>query len=52
MALPESQNVLDWVTQLWNIALGRKVDADEDHWLLGPIGGIGGIADKVYRQSR
>jgi hypothetical protein len=46
MALPESQNVLDWVTQLWNIALGRKVDADEDHWLLGPIGDIGGIADK------
>jgi len=50
MALPKLQNPLDWTTQLWNIALGRKIDKAADGWLLGPIGNIGGIADKfVYR---
>lgn len=46
MALPKPQNPFDWITQLWNIALGRRVDASTDNWLVGPIGGIGGIADK------
>ena len=46
MSLPKPQNPLDWTTQLLNIALGRRVDAAEDDWLVGPIGSIGGIADK------
>jgi len=46
MALPKAQNPLDWTTQLWNIALGKKVIHEEDEWLLGPIGDIGGIADR------
>ncbi|MCJ8331080.1 MAG: hypothetical protein HRT89_09265 [Lentisphaeria bacterium] len=46
MAFPKSQNPLDWLTQLWNIILGRRVNVDDDNWLLGPIGDIGGIADK------
>jgi len=46
VAFPKTQNPLDWTTQLWNIVLGRKVKEDEDGWLLGPIGDIGGIADK------
>ena len=45
MALPKAQNPLDWTTQLWNISLGKKVDLKNDHWLLGPIGDVGGIAD-------
>lgn len=45
MALPKIQNPLDWTTQAWNIALGRRLDPDADGWLLGPIGDIGGIAD-------
>ncbi len=50
MALPKLQNPLDWTTQLWNIALGKKIDTTADRWLLGPVGDIGGIADKfVYR---
>ena len=45
MALPAAQNPLDWTTQLWNIALGQRVNRKTDGWLLGPIGDIGGIAD-------
>ena len=45
MALPAAQNPLDWTTQLWNIALGQRVNQKTDGWLLGPIGDIGGIAD-------
>lgn len=46
MALPKGQNPFDWLTQLWNIALGKRVELEKDQWLLGPIGDIGGIADK------
>lgn len=46
MALPKAQKAQDWVTQLWNIVLGSKVDLDKDHWLIGPMGEIGGIADR------
>lgn len=37
---PTRQNPLDWATQYWNIALGRKVTLKADEWLLGPIGGV------------
>ena len=53
MALPKAQKVQDWLTQFWNIQMGRKVDMQSDQWLLGPIGDVGGIADKfVERLSR
>lgn len=40
MAFPDRQNPLDWFTQFWNITLGKKVDHQQDAWLLGPIGKI------------
>ncbi len=46
MALPKLQNPLDWTTQLWNIATGKRVDPAQDQWLVGPFGDIGGIADR------
>jgi hypothetical protein len=46
MALPKAQKPQDWLTQLWNIVFGSKVDFDKDRWLLGPMGEIGGIADR------
>lgn len=50
MALPKAQKPQDWITQLWNIILGSKVDLERDHWLLGPIGDIGGIADRFIER--
>lgn len=47
MAFPKSQNPLDWLTQLWNIACGEKINLEQDAWLLGPIGEIGGISDRI-----
>lgn len=44
-ALPHPQNAADWVTQYWNIALGRPVDDVRDAWLLGPIGRPGENAE-------
>ena len=44
MAFPKAQHPLDWLTQLWNICLGEKVNSDST-WLIGPIGPIGGIRD-------
>ncbi|MCC5848250.1 MAG: hypothetical protein JJU29_09160 [Verrucomicrobia bacterium] len=38
MALPSRQHPLDWLTQYWNIALGKKVETVRDDWLVGPIG--------------
>lgn len=38
MAFPKRQNTLDWLTQFWNICLGRKSDAVQDEWLVDPIG--------------
>jgi hypothetical protein len=46
MALPKAQKPQDWLTQLWNIVLGSKVDLQKDRWLLEPMGEIGGIADR------
>jgi len=40
MALPTWQNPLDWLTQCWNIALGKRARPVEDNWLIGPIGAV------------
>lgn len=45
MVFPKSQYPLDWITQWWNITLGRKFDSSVDRWLLGPIGEIGETAE-------
>jgi len=51
MAFPTRQDPRDWITQYWNIILGRKVDAKEDAWLVGPIGSIkedaGGFIERI-----
>ncbi|HRJ70874.1 MAG TPA: hypothetical protein PLS03_01545 [Terrimicrobiaceae bacterium] len=46
MAFPRPQAPQDWLTQAWHIAAGRRLDPVADAWLLGPIGEIGGIADR------
>jgi len=38
MTFPKTQNPFDWITQSWNILLGRITDVATDAWLLGPIG--------------
>ncbi len=40
MAFPTRQDPRDWITQYWNIILGKRADAKEDSWLVGPIGSI------------
>jgi hypothetical protein len=47
MTLPKPQHPLDWLTQLWNIECGTMIDTDRDEWLIGPIGEIGGISDRI-----
>lgn len=50
MAFPKTQNPLDWLTQLWNILCGTKADADNDAWLLGPMGKAGCIEDRFIEE--
>jgi hypothetical protein len=50
MALPHSQPWQDWLTQAWNIAMGRRILRPSDSWLLGPIGEIGGIGERIIEQ--
>ncbi len=41
-----SQNIFDWVTQQWVMLRGRKIDAVEYGWLLGPFGDLKGIGEE------
>ena len=50
MALPKPQKPQDWLTQFGNIVLGKRVDETKDAWLLGPMGEIGGIADRFVEK--
>ena len=45
MAFPRLQAPQDWLSQCWNITVGRRIKSGNDDWLLGPTGNIGGIAD-------
>jgi len=49
-ALPYPQSLPDWLTQYWNIALGRKAQVRRDSWLFGPMGEIGGVGEKIIEQ--
>ncbi len=53
MHLPKKQNPFDWLTQLWNIVLGRKLEAESDSWLASPIGRANEYPDRfIERISR
>lgn len=47
---PHTQPVADWLTQYWNILLGRRVCATRDGWLLGPFGRPGGVGEAIIQQ--
>ncbi|WP_405398341.1 hypothetical protein [Maribacter sp. Asnod2-G09] len=47
---PLKQNVQDWITQQWVILFGKKINADENKWLLGPFGETNGIGLKFIQQ--
>lgn len=47
---PQIQNPLDWITQFWNIALGKKASPDADAWLLGPIGAVNESASQFVER--
>ncbi len=36
-------HLVDWATQRWVEATGRRVDLAVDSWLAGPVGGTRGI---------
>ena len=47
---PQRQNLFDWITQCWNIALGKRVAREGDAWLLGPIGAVNeGVSQFIQR---
>ncbi len=50
MAFPTRQDPRDWVTQYWHILLGKRVDAQADAWLVGPIGAIGEDASRFIER--
>lgn len=44
------QHFQDWVTQQWVILSGKKINATEYNWLLGPFGNTTGIGNKLISQ--
>ncbi|MCV6630562.1 MAG: hypothetical protein OIF50_11985 [Flavobacteriaceae bacterium] len=44
------QNFQDWVTQQWVILFGKKINAQEYKWLLGPFGNANGIGKTFINQ--
>ncbi|RYM34582.1 hypothetical protein ERX46_04195 [Brumimicrobium glaciale] len=49
LAYPK-QNLKDWFTQQWVILWGKKIDAVEESWLMGPFGDLGSISDDFIVQ--
>ncbi len=46
MIFPKSnQKAQDWLTQQWNILLGKKIQPNDLHWLISPFGKTNIIAD-------
>lgn len=46
----KKQKLQDWMTQQWVILSGKKIDATEQKWLLGPFGELNGIGSKFIKQ--
>ena len=49
LAFP-TQRFQDWFNQQWVIIRGRRIDADQVPWLIGPFGQIGGIGEAFVHQ--
>ncbi len=47
---PLNQNFQDWITQQWVILFGKKINVNENKWLLGPFGQTKGIGLKFIKQ--
>jgi hypothetical protein len=47
---PLKQNLQDWITQQWVILFGKKINTNENKWLVGPIGQTKGIGLKFIKQ--
>ena len=45
-----SQKIQDWFTQQWVILWGRKINIDDENWLLGPFGNLNGIGEDFIHQ--
>lgn len=45
-----SQKIQDWFTQQWVILWGRKINIDDEKWLLGPFGNLNGIGEEFILQ--
>lgn len=47
------QKMQDWLTQRWVIFRGKKIDSEQEKWLIGPFGNIGGIGeDFIYQLAK
>lgn len=49
LAFP-SQKIQDWFTQQWVIFWGRKINIENENWLIGPYGNLNGIGDDFILQ--
>lgn len=49
LAYPK-QKFQDWFTQQWVILWGKKIDLENEPWLMGPFGDLGLIADDFVLQ--
>lgn len=45
-----SQRLQDWLSQLWVMARGRKIDPAQTAWLIGPFGDVDVIADHYIQR--
>jgi hypothetical protein len=50
MNLPSPQPLQDWLTQLWNIQLGRKCTPEDETWLISPISETTEIGSNLITQ--
>lgn len=44
------QKLQDWITQQWVIFRGRKINVQEEAWLMGPFGLLDGIGESYIHQ--
>ena len=46
----ERGELVDWTTQKWVQATGRRIDLDRDDWIAGPVGFSSGIGKDFFPQ--